>query len=92
MRWDRVSLLIKEVEADLIEQGYFMATPHALMRVQSSIVRTNCMDCLDRTNVVQSILAKRMLNQQLNDLGISQNVDEIPDFDKLFRHGALCSL
>lgn len=32
---------------------------------QSGIVRTNCMDCLDRTNVVQSAIALHMLTQQL---------------------------
>ena len=29
------------------------------------ILRTNCIDCLDRTNVVQSVYAKSMLCRQL---------------------------
>ena len=32
---------------------------------QKGVFRTNCIDCLDRTNVVQSLLSKRSLQQQL---------------------------
>ena len=32
---------------------------------QSGVFRANCMDCLDRTNVVQSMLARRSLLSQL---------------------------
>lgn len=37
---------------------------------QRGVMRTNCMDCLDRTNVVQNILARRSLARQLQALGI----------------------
>ena len=33
--------------------------------VQQGVFRTNCMDCLDRTNVVQSLLAYKTLQHQL---------------------------
>jgi hypothetical protein len=32
---------------------------------QQGSFRTNCIDCLDRTNVVQGLLAKRILHIQL---------------------------
>ena len=32
---------------------------------QRGSVRTNCMDCLDRTNVVQSVISRRILHKQL---------------------------
>ncbi|KAJ3011291.1 UNVERIFIED_CONTAM: Phosphatidylinositide phosphatase SAC1 [Siphonaria sp. JEL0065] len=75
MRWDKISKLVAEIEADLIVQGY--ATVEATTqngvvslkasRAQTSVVRTNCMDCLDRTNVVQSVLARRVLPMQLQE-------------------------
>lgn len=37
---------------------------------QSGIVRTNCMDCLDRTNVVQSFLAKYDAFHVLQKMGL----------------------
>lgn len=30
-------------------------------RIQKGLFRTNCMDCLDRTNVVQSLIAQKIL-------------------------------
>ena len=35
---------------------------------QSSVIRVNCLDCLDRTNVAQSMLATAALRQQLVSL------------------------
>ena len=32
---------------------------------QKGLCRTNCMDCLDRTNVVQSCIARRLLHEIL---------------------------
>ena len=31
---------------------------------QDGVFRTNCIDCLDRTNVVQSLLARKSLQEQ----------------------------
>ncbi|KAJ2004038.1 hypothetical protein GGI06_005581, partial [Coemansia sp. S85] len=36
----------------------------------SGVFRVNCMDCLDRTNVVQSTIARSVLNEQLVRLGV----------------------
>lgn len=38
--------------------------------LQSGCVRTNCMDCLDRTNVVQSVISKRILLKQLRNFDV----------------------
>ena len=40
-----------------------------IMNVQKNIVRTNCIDCLDRTNVVQTTIGRWALNNQLRVLG-----------------------
>jgi len=34
---------------------------------QNGVLRTNCMDCLDRTNVVQTLFARHALFQSFND-------------------------
>ncbi|EGR27616.1 inositol polyphosphate-5-phosphatase f, putative [Ichthyophthirius multifiliis] len=38
---------------------------------QQGIVRTNCLDCLDRTNVLQTKIALDILDFQLNYLGVN---------------------
>jgi phosphatidylinositol 3,5-bisphosphate 5-phosphatase len=40
------------------------------VRLQNGILRTNCIDCLDRTNAAQFIVGKCALGQQLYALGV----------------------
>lgn len=42
------------------------------VQLQNGIVRTNCVDCLDRTNVAQCAVGMCALGQQLYSLGLSQ--------------------
>ncbi|KAF2861772.1 hypothetical protein K470DRAFT_204125, partial [Piedraia hortae CBS 480.64] len=39
-------------------------------RIQNGVVRTNCIDCLDRTNAAQFIIGKRAMVEQLRALGL----------------------
>ncbi|GAA5985256.1 hypothetical protein JCM10908_002588 [Rhodotorula pacifica] len=92
LRFDRVSVLIDQLHEDLERQGYFyhdVSTSSQPQRKQSSVVRTNCMDCLDRTNVVQSALGKWVLNNQLRQVGVlsvKESIDEHAAFLDLFRN------
>jgi len=40
------------------------------LQLQNGIARTNCIDCLDRTNAAQFVVGKRALGHQLHALGI----------------------
>lgn len=55
----------------------------APMLQQQGTVRTNCMDNLDRTNVVQAALAKWTINRQLQGLGILSKNESIDDYEAL---------
>jgi hypothetical protein len=74
-RWDKLSNLLDEVTPTLNGQGYFCVVPKSsesatdweVMSVQDGVVRTNCMDCLDRTNVVQSMFGRYILYHQLRE-------------------------
>ncbi|MFS7898091.1 putative phosphatidylinositol-3,4-bisphosphate 4-phosphatase [Helianthus anomalus] len=64
--FDSLKLLYDEIADDFDKQGYFLQTSDGeLVEEQKGIVRSNCIDCLDRTNVTQSYLARISLNQQL---------------------------
>ncbi|PHH73086.1 hypothetical protein CDD82_5662 [Ophiocordyceps australis] len=56
--------------------------------VQNGVARTNCIDCLDRTNAAQFVIGKRALGHQLHALGILE--DTIVEYDtdavNLFTH------
>ncbi|CDH18096.1 probable Phosphoinositide phosphatase SAC1 [Zygosaccharomyces bailii ISA1307] len=82
MKWYRVKMLIEQLSNMGLKNGDFF---HAIIsqegqvkkiiNEQKSVVRTNCMDCLDRTNVVQSVLAHWVLQKELETAGV------IPDDD-----------
>ena len=65
-KWDRLSILINRLANDQDAFGYFSASKYGNpLSYQRGIFRINCIDCLDRTNVVQGLLAKRILHIQL---------------------------
>ncbi|ORZ18050.1 SacI homology domain-domain-containing protein [Absidia repens] len=90
MRWHRIQLLVEELKDRLVDQKYYYVdSVDGIIKKQSSVVRTNCMDCLDRTNVVQSTLAKWILTEQLRELEILGSKDELNNssiFMVLFRN------
>ncbi|KAF8584507.1 hypothetical protein K439DRAFT_1646925 [Ramaria rubella] len=88
---NRIDLLINKIKGDLINKGYFHdgAPTTAPRQLQTGVVRTNCMDNLDRTNVVQSAIAKWTLTQQLRAEGIlleSETVDDFQAFLNKYRN------
>jgi len=89
MRWHRVQLLIDELKSQGLDRtGYFEADAGTVVNTQSASVRTNCMDCLDRTNVVQSTLALYELERQLQAAGVLRDGSQVVNnqqFVKVFR-------
>merc|ERR1712223_1103077 len=68
MRYERLSLL-KDQLANY-NFGYFHKVGSTVGSNQKGVFRTNCMDCLDRTNVVQAYLAAENLAKILASLGV----------------------
>ena len=58
------------------------------LSMQNGIARTNCIDCLDRTNAAQFVIGKRALGHQLHALGIinDTSIDYDTDAVNLFTH------
>ncbi|CAL5334143.1 unnamed protein product [Camellia sinensis] len=55
---------------------------------QLGVVRTNCIDCLDRSNVTQSMLGRKMLEFQLRRIGVfdaEESISTHPNFDDNFK-------
>jgi len=52
-------------------------------RIQTGIVRTNCVDCLDRTNTAQFAIAKKALAYQLFSLGVIETPELQFDSDSV---------
>lgn len=82
MKFENVSLLMEALGGKLDSFGDTVESNGQFVSKQSGILRTNCMDCLDRTNVVQSACGRRALELQLKDAGIdaSLQVDQTWQF------------
>lgn len=57
-------------------------------QLQSGVCRTNCIDCLDRTNAAQFVIGKRALGHQLHALGVisGTSIEYDTDAVDLFTH------
>jgi phosphatidylinositol 3,5-bisphosphate 5-phosphatase len=58
------------------------------LKLQNGVARTNCIDCLDRTNAAQFVIGKRALGHQLHALGVIEGtyIDYDSDAVNLFTH------
>lgn len=66
MRFENVSLLMDSIGPFLKSSSWTEIADDQVTQTQSGVLRTNCMDCLDRTNVVQSACARTTLEAQLS--------------------------
>lgn len=66
-----LSLLWDQLKEDFQRDGFYRegATAEGGER-QRGVVRTNCIDCLDRTNVVQGLLGRKHLEAVLDRAGL----------------------
>lgn len=69
MKFENVSRLVDRIQTTLQDYGYTTVQDNQVRQGQTGIVRTNCMDCLDRTGVAQSAFGQWALEQQLRHEG-----------------------
>ncbi|KAH9311622.1 hypothetical protein KI387_026657, partial [Taxus chinensis] len=88
LHFERLQLLYEHIAEDFQKQGYFLKNLDGeKVQEQKGIIRVNCIDCLDRTNVTQSLLGQKVLDYQLKKLGLftsSECISQHSDF-----HGQL---
>lgn len=86
MQWHKVWDLVDKLQTlGMGDKDYFVGQVDLgelkTVKTQHHVVRTNCMDCLDRTNVVQSTLGRFFLQKQLEEAKILEK-DEKWDSNK----------
>lgn len=74
MKFENVSFLLEILGKKLESFGSTVAVDGKVLETQKGVLRTNCMDCLDRTNVCQSSFGKYMLDYQLKEQGFDMAV------------------
>ncbi|KAI1495042.1 SacI homology domain-containing protein [Biscogniauxia mediterranea] len=87
MKFENVSLLLDILGKTIEKSGSTVEENGVVIRRQEGVLRTNCMDCLDRTNVCQSSFAKYILDLQLKEEGFDMlaQLDQVnPWFNTLW--------
>ncbi|GAV00951.1 hypothetical protein RvY_11731 [Ramazzottius varieornatus] len=80
-----VSDLKDKIDQPITQFRYFHSSKaNGVTEKQSGTVRTNCLDCLDRTNAVQTFIGLLVLNEQLKSAGFGDKPQVLSRFQQLF--------
>ncbi|KAE8601793.1 hypothetical protein XENTR_v10013798 [Xenopus tropicalis] len=79
------NLLKPQLKLDLEEFGVFTRGDHLTPRLQKGTFRINCLDCLHRTNSVQSYIALEVLRTQLESLGLVDMKSVMERFEESYK-------
>ncbi|KAI1794623.1 SacI homology domain-containing protein [Ganoderma leucocontextum] len=84
MKYENISKLVETVERTFESQGYFWISNNHIMSQQKGVFRVNCIDSLDRTNVVESAFARHVLNRQLGAVALLNQEEQRTEMDTVF--------
>lgn len=65
MKFENVSILIDKIFEMIKEIRYCWVDSDGLICEQRGVFRINCIDCLDRTNIVMTAIAKAVMDIQV---------------------------
>ncbi|KAM7538393.1 hypothetical protein Aperf_G00000070430 [Anoplocephala perfoliata] len=77
-RFDNVAVLLDGVRDTITDMKFCWLHRGFFMCKQEGVFRVNCVDCLDRTNLVQSVFAITVVDSQLRKLGRLPPEVELP--------------
>nr|XP_024214319.1 phosphatidylinositide phosphatase SAC2 isoform X3 [Halyomorpha halys] len=78
MKFENVSLLLSKLQDVIQEMGFCWKDKDGIICHQNGVFRVNCIDCLDRTNVVQTAIGRTVLEIQLTKLGLLPPEGQLP--------------
>ncbi|XP_032046910.1 phosphatidylinositide phosphatase SAC2 [Aythya fuligula] len=78
MKFENVQTLTDAIHDIILDMKWCWVDQAGVICKQEGIFRVNCMDCLDRTNVVQAAIARVVMEQQLKKLGVMPPEQPLP--------------
>ncbi|AQK71713.1 Phosphoinositide phosphatase SAC6 [Zea mays] len=89
IHFERLSQLYDQIKDYLQKHKYFLINDKGeKIEEQTGTTRTNCIDCLDRTNVTQSMIGRKILESQLQRIGVlgaGDTISKHPTFDTNYK-------
>ncbi|CAL1531722.1 unnamed protein product, partial [Lymnaea stagnalis] len=78
MRFENVSILTEGIKDVIKDMRYCWVDTKGVICEQRGVFRVNCVDCLDRTNVVQTAVARIVMETQFRKLGLLPPEENLP--------------
>ncbi|KAL4640934.1 phosphatidylinositide phosphatase SAC2 [Arapaima gigas] len=78
MKFENIQILTDAISDIITDMKWAWVDQAGVICQQQGIFRVNCMDCLDRTNVVQAAVARVVMEQQLKKLGVMPPEQPLP--------------
>jgi len=87
LNYDKLSALIQLVHDDILSNQFFEEKEKQVLKTQLGVCRTNCLDNLDRTNAVQTLLGRHVLAIQLRSMHLMDSSSlDFNTFDSIFKN------
>lgn len=92
-KMNKIRDLLDFIKVDTANYGLFSANVTAgetsfrwkVTQTQKGVIRTNCIDCLDRTNVMQSVVSRQTFHSIFAKLGLeAEGVDPLAPLPEFF--------
>ncbi|XP_063401650.1 synaptojanin-1-like isoform X1 [Mytilus trossulus] len=80
-----LSKLRDRIKKQLDSFEFFYVENDESKKFQTGTMRTNCLDCLDRTNATQSMIGAEILPKQLECLGLYNKPQMISRFEEIYK-------
>ncbi|XP_042908659.1 synaptojanin-1 [Parasteatoda tepidariorum] len=84
-RYENINILGKKIAHQLESFSFFYKDSEGAQNLQKGTFRTNCLDCLDRTNNVQTYIGLEILQHQLHHLSIGDQPQILSRFSEVFK-------
>eukprot|EP01127_Copromyxa_protea_P004430 TRINITY_DN14291_c0_g1_i1.p1 TRINITY_DN14291_c0_g1~~TRINITY_DN14291_c0_g1_i1.p1 ORF type:complete len:801 (+),score=169.82 TRINITY_DN14291_c0_g1_i1:726-3128(+) len=85
-RYENISKLFSHLSSSVSEFKWFHRDPTGnVINLQQGVFRLNCLDCLDRTNVIEGSIAKYIIPMQFAQIGIEDPVSEFSGFGRALK-------
>lgn len=80
-----INKLKDKLESYFKSYGIFYMKANEVWCEQNGTIRTNCLDCLDRTNCVQTLIGLQVLGKQLEMLDLNEKQQSVTRFEEVFK-------
>ena len=85
-RTENLRKLKDQISKSLNVFGFFTSVSGSVTHKQNGTFRVNCVDCLDRTNSVETFIGLEVLEQQLKSLNLTEKATTVSRFQETFKN------